>query len=45
MNNLGHNYKPVLEHIMIIAGRIPALKMSADKKICPSVIEITLVGI
>ena len=27
-----------------IAGRIPALNMSASKKICPSVIEITLVG-
>ena len=28
-----------------MAGRIPALNRSADKNICPSVMEITLVGI
>ncbi|OAD20891.1 hypothetical protein THIOM_003372 [Candidatus Thiomargarita nelsonii] len=27
-----------------MAGRIPALNRSVSKKICPSVIEITLVG-
>ena len=29
----------------LIAGRIPELNKSFDKKICPSVIEITFVGI
>ncbi|RWR98017.1 photosystem II protein I chloroplast [Cinnamomum micranthum f. kanehirae] len=29
----------------LMAGRIPALNRSADKNICPSVMEITLVGI
>jgi len=32
------------ERPALIAGRIPELKRSVSKKICPSVIEITFVG-